>query len=172
MSLAPTQVAPAAATAEQGWRRWATPRVALLAIAASYSLVVLTQLRWFDFLVYDEVVYATQFARGAEPLYMTAPRAWGMPLLLAPVDTFTSSIPVLRAYLGVLAGVGLYLAFHPWLRVSARWVAPIAAGLFATLWTSRAVRRDGPPQPLAGLRPRGRHRLGAGGRSTVTAVGA
>ena len=125
-----------AATAAQGWRRWATPQVVLLAVAASYSLVVLTQLRWFDYLAYDEVVYASQFAHGLRPMEMTAPRAWGMPLLLAPVDVFTTSIPVLRAYLGVLAGVGLYLAFHPWLRVSARWVAPIAAALFATLWTS------------------------------------
>ena len=136
MSLAPAPAAFLDAAPAQGWRRWATPRLALLAIAAAYSLVVLTQVIWFDYLTHDEVVYASQFARGAHPMYMSAPRAWGMPLLMAPVDMFTTSIQVMRIYLGILAGVGLYLAFHPWLRVSAAWVAPIAAGLFVTLWTS------------------------------------
>jgi hypothetical protein len=85
---------------------------------------------------YDEIVYLSQFGTGLEPLYMSAPRAWGMPIMLAPVGLFTTSPLVVRLVLLGLSCVGLYLAFRPWLALTERWVAPLAAALVATLWTT------------------------------------
>jgi hypothetical protein len=54
----------------------------------------------------------------------------------------TPSIVVIRTYLTLLSGLGLYLAFRPWLGVArddrtwASYVAPAAAAGFATLWTT------------------------------------
>jgi hypothetical protein len=90
---------------------------------------------------FDEAVYASQVARGVPPTMFTAPRAWGMPLLLAPVATFTSSMEVIRTYLALLAGLFLYLGFLPWLKIfGARsryaYVPALAAACFVSLWIS------------------------------------
>jgi hypothetical protein len=86
--------------------------------------------------MYDEVIYVSQFGTGLHPLTMTAPRAWGLPLLLAPVDMLTTSVPTIRLALAALSVGGLYLAFRAWLGVAERWVAPVAALLFASLWAT------------------------------------
>lgn len=118
------------------WRRSLHPQVALAVVAGVYLIATLVTARRLPSLLYDEVVYASRLANGAQPVAWSAPRAWGMPLLLAPVDMFTRSVPVIRTYLAVLAGAGLFLAFRPWFRVIEPWVVPVAAGLFATLWLS------------------------------------
>ncbi|MEV5413970.1 hypothetical protein AB0K60_34705 [Thermopolyspora sp. NPDC052614] len=92
---------------------------------------------------WDEVIYASQVRPGVEAVPMSAPRAWGMPVLIAPVAALTQSVLVFRLYLTGLAVIGLYVAFQPWLGVFAgrgsdvsAYAAPLAAGLFATLWST------------------------------------
>lgn len=130
------QASGVSAASPRTWRRFATPEVALLVVAVVYALSTVPGALLLRSLLWDEVVYASQLAHGVHPVVWSAPRAWGMPLLLAPVDLFTTSTIVIRLYLSGLAGVGLFLAFRPWLRVVDPWVVPVAAGLFATLWTS------------------------------------
>ncbi len=83
---------------------------------------------------WDETVYASQVSRHGPPLLWTAPRARGVPTIIAPVVHFTTSVPALRLYLAVLSGVGLVLAFRPWLRILSGRVVPLAAALFGTIW--------------------------------------
>ncbi|GAA1265701.1 hypothetical protein Psi02_07140 [Planotetraspora silvatica] len=89
---------------------------------------------------WDEVVYASQIVHDVPNVMFSAPRARGMPLLLAPVGLFTASVFAIRVYLVILAGVLLYAAFMPWLSLfqqggkNWRYVPALAAGLFATLW--------------------------------------
>ncbi|WP_283135467.1 hypothetical protein [Rhizohabitans arisaemae] len=113
-----------------------TPHTLLIVVALGYGALVALHAFHAVTLTWDEVVYASQVVTGAEPADMSAPRAWGMPLLLAPVGFFTDAVPVIRAYLTVLAVAGLYLAFRPWLRIGPRYLAPVAAFLFCTLWTT------------------------------------
>lgn len=84
----------------------------------------------------DEAVYASQFARGVPRFPYAAHRAAGEGLLGAPLTMWTSSPGALRAYLMVLAGVLLYLAFWPWVKARGGPAAPIAAALFAFTWVS------------------------------------
>src|SRR5690606_37035310 len=87
--------------------------------------------------------YASQVPGGAPATMFSAPRARGMTLLLSPVLLVTDSFFVVRSYLAVLSGVLMYAGFAPWLaigrQVGARfaYLAPIAAGCFATLWTTQ-----------------------------------
>ena len=118
------------------WRHHLTPHRTLIIVAVAYMTATLPFAVRARLLLWDEVVYASQFAVGTIPARMTAPRAWGMPLLLAPADVLTSSVQAIRLYLTALSGLGMYLAFRPWLRVVEPWVVPVAAGLFTTLWTT------------------------------------
>lgn len=85
---------------------------------------------------YDETVYLSQINHHVPPGYFSAPRARGLPILVAPVTAWTASVFAIRVYLGILSGFGLYLAFCPWLRLRPGYIAPTAAGLFSTLWVS------------------------------------
>ena len=85
---------------------------------------------------WDETVYISQVSLHAPAGLFTAPRARGLTILLGPLTELTSSTAALRWYLAVLSAVGLYLAFLPWLRLWPGYMAPIAAALFSTLWTS------------------------------------
>ncbi|MBO0829056.1 MAG: hypothetical protein J2P24_14880, partial [Streptosporangiales bacterium] len=78
----------------------------------------------------------SQYARDVPPGVFSAPRARGLPLLVAPVTLVTTSVPAIRAYLTVLSGVGLFCAFWPWLRVRPGAVVPGAAALFASVWVA------------------------------------
>lgn len=58
---------------------------------------------------------------------------------MAPVAVLTKSVVALRAYLVLLAGLGMFVAFRPWVRVFhdgrwARYTAPCAAIVFGTTW--------------------------------------
>ena len=70
----------------------------------------------------------------APHLYWSSLRAWGTPLLAAPVALLNPSVALVRVYFAVLLGVGLVLAYLPWRRVLHPAVAPLAAFLFATTW--------------------------------------
>jgi hypothetical protein len=118
-----------------------TPEHALLiAVSVGYCLFVFWRTSQSMSPTYDESVYASQLSADSPPSAFTAHRAWGMPLLMAPVVMITDSVYALRVYLTVLAGVGMYLAFRPWLSVTRaagdryRFVAPLAALFLASLW--------------------------------------
>ena len=91
-------------------------------------------------LTFDESVYASQVGKHAVATMFTAPRARGMPWLLAPVAGITTSIFALRVYLTLLASVLLYVAFQPWIATTSRdrriysYVPAVAAACFASLW--------------------------------------
>lgn len=85
---------------------------------------------------WDERVYVSQVARHIPPLVFTAPRARGVTWLVAPVAALTTSTPALRCYLAVLAGLGLIVAWWPWLRLRPGATVPLAAAVYGLLWTS------------------------------------
>jgi len=89
----------------------------LIAVSILYGCAVLSQVPSLVAFNWDEVVYASQVRPGVAPVPMSAPRAWGMPIMLAPVAVLTQEVIVLRLYLTVLAVVGMYAAFQPWLGV-------------------------------------------------------
>ncbi|WP_155369895.1 hypothetical protein [Catellatospora vulcania] len=79
----------------------------------------------------DEAIYLSQFNPDVPTYGWAAWRAWGMPVLGAPMAALDAPLWAVRLYFVVLASAGLFLAFRPWLRVSARPLAPVAAALFA-----------------------------------------
>lgn len=88
----------------------------------------------------DEVVYLSQVSPFGTPAYFSAPRARGITWLVWPVAQFTEDVVPIRLYLAGLAGVALVLAYWPWLRIRGLRhpaVAPLAAGLFVSLWLGR-----------------------------------
>lgn len=112
------------------------PLLALAAVAIVYVVAQLVLIGWTRTLSWDEGVYASQVSPRVPPMFWDAHRALGMPLLVAPVVTLTESLTALRVYLTVLSGALLFAAYAPWLRLLPRYVAPLAAALFASLWTS------------------------------------
>ncbi|WP_433411858.1 hypothetical protein ACQP1V_23875 [Microtetraspora malaysiensis] len=122
----------------KGIRAWAASRrwyLALAAVAVCYSAVQLmvtirVGLGW------DESIYVSQVTPGIPPAWFSAPRARGVPLLVAPVTVFTSSVIAIRVYLSLLSGLGLFLAYAPWVRLRPGAAVPAAAALFAGLWTT------------------------------------
>nr|WP_226967368.1 hypothetical protein [Streptomyces phaeolivaceus] len=85
---------------------------------------------------WDETVYVSQVSPHAPAAFFSAPRARGVPLLVAPVAVWSSSTVVLRVYLAVLAGVGLYLALRAWRGLFPVRVTALAGALFASLWVT------------------------------------
>jgi hypothetical protein len=111
--------------------------VALIAVSVAYWLLVLLRMPQTMTLTFDESVYASQLSAYAPGVGWSPHRAWGVPLMLAPVVMVTDSVVVLRVYLTLVSGVLMYLAFRPWLaalRGRFRYVPAVAAGCFATLW--------------------------------------
>lgn len=104
------------------------------AVAAGYTLVQLALFLPGTALGWDETVYVSQVGRGAEAAFFSAPRARGITLLVAPVTLLTSSVDVLRAFLALLSGAGLFLALWAWRTLLPERVLALAGGLFAGLW--------------------------------------
>ena len=112
-------------------------RGAELALVAVAVLFLAVQLAWVPRplgLSTDEATYLAKVDPRAPELNWSAPRAWGMPVLAAPVALLGGSLGVLRTYLAVLSSVLLLAAFRPWLRVLHPAVAPLAALGFSTTW--------------------------------------
>jgi hypothetical protein len=82
----------------------------------------------------DEVDYLTKVVPGTPHLYWSAVRAWGTPLLAAPVAIFSPGVGPIRLYFAIVLTIGLVLAYLPWRRVLHPAVAPLAAVLFASTW--------------------------------------
>jgi hypothetical protein len=79
----------------------------------------------------DEAIYLSQLNPHIPSYGWAAWRAWGMPVLAAPVAAADASLSVVRLYFVILAAAGIFLAFRPWLALSKRPLAPIAAAVFA-----------------------------------------
>ncbi len=110
----------------------------LAAGSAVFALAVLlfTPLRMG--LGWDETVYASQISQHVPIMFWGSERARGVPLLVAPVTLITGSVTVLRVYLAVLAGAGLFLALLAWRGLRPAWVLGLAALIFGGLWVAQS----------------------------------
>jgi hypothetical protein len=98
----------------------------------------------------DEVDYLARVNPSVPELYWTAVRAWGVPVLAAPVALFSAGLAVVRLYFAVLLSAGLVLAFLPWRRVLPPAVAPLAAVLFGSAWITTYFGNEAMPNlPVA-----------------------
>ncbi|MFF7390813.1 hypothetical protein ACFZAE_20545 [Streptomyces scabiei] len=103
-------------------------------VAAAFTLAQLLLVPPEMGLGWDETVYVSQVSPHAPAAFFSAPRTRGVPLLVAPVVVWTSSTGVLRVYLAVLSGVGLYLALRAWRGLFPARALALAGALFASLW--------------------------------------
>lgn len=117
-------------------RGWATGRDLrwLVAVAGVYALVQLVVVAPGSGLGWDETVYVSQVTPGADAAFFSAPRARGITFLVAPVTALTSSVGLMRGYLALLSGVGLFCALRVWRALFPPSVLALAGGLFAGLW--------------------------------------
>ncbi|GGJ98412.1 hypothetical protein GCM10011583_32360 [Streptomyces camponoticapitis] len=84
---------------------------------------------------WDEIVYASRFGPYGPGVAFSAPRTRGVPVLLAPVASWTDPVVLLRFWMTGLAGGALYLGFRPWVEVLRRPVgAALGAGMYGSLW--------------------------------------
>jgi hypothetical protein len=123
-------------------RRW------LVAVGVAYAAV---QLSFFDLdraPSWDEAVYLSQVAPGAEAYHFTAWRARGITILVAPLAT--GPIPVVRVGLVLLAAVALVGAYLPWIR-TVDTAAPVGAALFASGWTTLVYGSEAMPNLWVGF---------------------
>lgn len=103
----------------------------LVAVAAGFFVYQLIAIGLRYPLTSDEAIYLSQFNPDLPSYEWAAWRAWGMPVLGAPIAVMNAPLTVLRLYFAALSSVGLFLAYQPWLRVTRRPLAPMAALLFA-----------------------------------------
>ena len=108
--------------------------IALVLVGLMFLLVQLVIVRHPLGLSQDESNYLAKVDPRVPELYWTQPRAWGMPVLAAPVAVFSPSLTIYRLYFGFLSSASLIAAFWPWLRVLRPAVAPAAALFFSTIW--------------------------------------
>jgi hypothetical protein len=128
------------------------PAIWLLLVAAAYVAAMFVAVVPRSALGWDESLYVSQVDPHTPAGYFSAPRARGVSFLVAPVLRVTDSVPVLRAYLAVLAGVLLIAAFWPWLRAVRRpWLVPLAALLFSGLWVVLFYGASVMPNPWVGF---------------------
>lgn len=106
----------------------------LAAVAGAFTLAQLLLVRPWLGLGWDEVVYVSQVGTEAPAAFFSAPRARGVSLLVWPIASWSSSTTLLRVYLAVLSGLGLYLALRAWRGLFPVRVLAGAGALFATLW--------------------------------------
>lgn len=127
--------------------RYAAAHLWLLSLAAIALLWVVAQLlvTFRVGLGPDETVYLTQYSHQVPAALFSAPRARGVPLLVAPITLLTAAVAPIRAYLTVASGVGLFLAYWPWLRLHRSPVVPLAAFLFATTWVAAFYANEAMP---------------------------
>ncbi|MEU5764348.1 hypothetical protein ABZ782_00315 [Streptomyces asoensis] len=110
--------------------------MALAVVAGAFTLAQLLLVRPGMGLGWDESVYVSQVSSHAPPAFFSAPRARGVPLLVAPVAAWTSSTVLLRIYLAALSGLALFLALRAWRGLFPARVLATAGALFATLWVT------------------------------------
>lgn len=110
--------------------------VALAVVAGAFALAQLLLVRPGMGLGWDELVYVSQVASHSPASFFSAPRARGVPLLVAPVAAGSSSTALLRIYLAVLSGLALFLALRAWRGLFPARVLATAGALFASLWVT------------------------------------
>ncbi|MFF4832826.1 hypothetical protein [Streptomyces sp. NPDC001315] len=108
----------------------------LAAVAAAFVLAQLALVRPGMGLGWDETVYVSQVSGHAPAAFFSAPRARGVPLLVAPIASWSASTPLLRVYLAVLAGLALFLALRVWRGLFPARVLALGGALFASLWVT------------------------------------
>ncbi|MER5227446.1 hypothetical protein [Streptomyces flaveus] len=108
----------------------------LALVAGAFTLAQLTLVRPGLGLGWDEVVYVSQVSPEAPAAFFSAPRARGISLLAAPVASWSTSTELLRIYLALLSGLGLFLALRAWRGLFPMRVLALAGALFATLWVT------------------------------------
>ncbi|MFF7133271.1 hypothetical protein ACFZBZ_13055 [Streptomyces sp. NPDC008196] len=106
----------------------------IAAVAAAFTLTQLLLVRPGMGLGWDETVYVSQVGTQAPAAFFSAPRARGVSLLVAPIASWSTSTELLRVYLAVLSGLGLYLALHAWRGLFPDRVLAVGGALFASLW--------------------------------------
>ncbi|GAA2547808.1 hypothetical protein GCM10010423_54500 [Streptomyces levis] len=107
---------------------------ALAALAAVFTLAQLALVRPVLGLGWDEIVYVSQVTTHTPAAFFSAPRSRGVSLLVAPVASWSSSVPLLRVYLAVLSGLALFLALRAWRGLFPTRVLVVGGALFASLW--------------------------------------
>lgn len=113
------------------------PGAWLVGVAALLAVIQFVVVVWRGGVGWDEALYVSQVSPRLPPAFFSAPRARGITYLIAPAVWWTGSVTVLRAYLAVLGGIAVVLAYWPWLAVSSRRaVVPLAALLFTGLWVT------------------------------------
>jgi hypothetical protein len=121
---------------QTGWKRLVSPGVALAVICVIHGLLPLILIGVRHGLGIDETVYVTQYNAHVPPGVFSAPRSRGVPFLVAPITSWSTSVGLLRVYLAVLAGLGLYVGLRPWQRLQPGWAVPLAAVVFSSLWVT------------------------------------
>jgi hypothetical protein len=115
----------------RAWGSWP-----LAAVAAAFTLAQLVLVRPGMGLGWDETVYVSQVGTQAPAAFFSAPRARGVSLLVAPVASWSTSTELLRVYLAVLSGLGLFLALRAWRGLFPVRVLAVGGALFASLWVT------------------------------------
>jgi hypothetical protein len=154
MTVSQVLVPPTRAEAAAGPVRHRRPgrNVVLLALVAlGYAAAQLALGMHRVFLGWDEILYVSQFSREVPPGFMDSPRAWGVPLLVAPVAAATTSAEAIRIYMIVLVGLGVFLAFRSWLRLRNTAAVPAAALMLCTLWVSMFYGNAAMPNMITAL---------------------
>ncbi|MET8690377.1 hypothetical protein ABZV77_39830 [Streptomyces sp. NPDC004732] len=113
-----------------------TTHTSLVAVAAAFAVTQLVLVHPEMGLGWDETVYVSQVSSHAPAAFFSAPRARGVPLLVAPVAAWSSSTALLRVYLTLLAGIGLYVALRCWRGLLPVRVLALAGALFGSLWVT------------------------------------
>ncbi|MEW2294268.1 hypothetical protein ABZ719_16420 [Streptomyces sp. NPDC006743] len=125
--------APATGPGGAGRRTGALP---VAAVAAAFTLAQVLLVHPGMGLGWDETVYVSQVSPHAPAAFFSAPRARGVPLLVAPVASWSSSTALLRICLALLSGLALYLALRVWRGLFPARVLALAGALFASLWVT------------------------------------
>ncbi|MFF0724393.1 hypothetical protein [Streptomyces sp. NPDC004134] len=105
-------------------------------MAVTFALAQLALVRPGMGLGWDETVYVSQISGHAPAAFFSAPRARGVSLLVAPIAAWSPSTPLLRVYLAVLSGIGLWLALRAWRGLLSPKVLALGGALFASLWVT------------------------------------
>ncbi|MER6293387.1 hypothetical protein [Streptomyces althioticus] len=106
----------------------------LAALAVVFTLAQLVLIRPTLGLGWDEIVYTSQVTTHHPAAFFSAPRSRGVSLLVAPVASWSDSTVLLRIYLALLSGLGLYLALRVWRGLFPTRVLVVAGAFFASLW--------------------------------------
>ncbi|MFB7656868.1 MULTISPECIES: hypothetical protein [unclassified Streptomyces] len=123
-------------TAMSGTPRRLPVDLLLAAVAAVFTVAQLVLVHPSMGLGWDETVYVSQVTTHHPAAFFSAPRSRGVPLLVAPVASWSASTELLRVYLAVLSGLGLYLAMRAWRGLFPSHVLATAGAFFATLWVT------------------------------------